>query len=105
MPALVSTGFPPRARDGTYIHEAKTRRWLLSVRPPRCAHCTSCAPWIHKEFPLKFVRLEFMCPSPQQNIYIHMPSRNEQAVRIPWRDDGVSMRKANPQRSVRDNLR
>ena len=104
VPALVSTGFPRPAGGSTYIHQAKTRCGILSIRPPRRTHRTSCATWIHKELPLQLVRLELMRSPPQQHIYIHMPSRDEQAVRIPGRNDGVSMRKADPQRSVRDNL-
>jgi len=43
--------------------------------------------------------------SPQQNIYIHLPRRNEQAVAIAGRYDGVAVREAYAKRAMRDYFR
>lgn len=68
---------PPRRTEETHIHQAKTRRGFLPVRPPRRAHGSRRASWIHKELPLQLVSLKLVGSPPQQHVDIHVPRRDE----------------------------
>jgi hypothetical protein len=84
----------------THVHQHKTRCWVLVFCPPSGCHCSCRTSRIDKKLALHFICLKLVCSSPQQDIHVHLPRRNQQAVAITWRYNGVSMCEAYAQRSV-----
>ena len=44
-----------------------------------------------------------MSAGPEQHINVHLTGCNQQAIAVAWRDDGMAMGEAYPQRAMSDN--
>src|SRR5690242_15635610 len=93
------------AYKSTYVHEYKAWCGVLVFCPPTCRHGTCCASWVHEELALHLVCLKLVCAAPQQNVNIHLPSCDQQAIAITGRYDRMTMCEANAQRSMCDDFR
>ena len=88
----------------THIHQTKAGDGLLLLGPPSCPQRPRCTSRIHKELALKLIRFKLVCTSPQQNINIHMPRCNQQAVRIARRYNRMPMCETDTQGAVRHDF-
>lgn len=88
----------------TYIHQHKARRRLLLLRPPPRTHRSRRTPRVNEELALHLICLEPVRAAPEQHIYIHLPCRYQQAVAVSRRYDGVPMREAYAQTTMRDDF-
>lgn len=88
----------------TYIHQAETGCGFLPLGPVSGAHGPGGTSWVDKKPSLHFKRLKTMCPSPQQDINIHLSRCNQQGIRVPLGKDGMAMGEANAKTTVGDDF-
>lgn len=79
----------------THVHQAETRYRLLAIWPEARTHSTRSASRVDKEPTLHLKCLEAVGTTPQQDIDIHLSSRDKQCVSVGRWHDGVAMGKPN----------
>ncbi len=90
--------------SGTYVHQAEAGRRFLVNCLPACAECAGCAAWVYKELPFQFICFEFVRSTPQQDIHIHLPCGNQESIRVPMRNNSMSMCEPYPKAAMLDDF-